>query len=244
LPAAAPSRTGHRRAEAAHSGRTSWRQIVCCKDFQHSRRAAATGALQQPELSELPPQPCRQATPRRTDHRGLGPPTAAGRADDTGPGSCPITPKQSRLAIFFYLDPGTPSRTARGDFGATVGFESYLATRSRSGERPPSARRRRPLAEAQDRSPAQQKIRFSPTPAALRLSVLSLLAHEPWAARPRVPSLLIQVGLASLSERFMNPYAGLVCPVSPAVAGNCCRPAFALLLSPVSCAWNRGISTT
>ena len=242
------------RAGGAEFRHSRPRQIACCKDSRQSRRAAGTGALEQPELSELLPQPCRQRLhpapaivgPRppigagraggrscavkisntlvgrrppapcsslsslssrrslagRRLHTaptivGWGRPRQPGRADDTGPGCCPITPKQSRLAIFFYLDPGTPSRTARGDFGATVGFESYLATRSRSGERPPSARRRRPLAEAQDRSPAQQKIRFSPTPAALRLSVLSLLAHEPWAARPRVPSLLIQVGLAS-----------------------------------------------
>src|SRR6516225_9745013 len=207
------------------------RQIACCKDSQQSRRAAGTGALQQPGLSELLPQPCRHRLHPALAIVGLGLPTAAGRVDGRShavkfsnslvgrrpprafqqPELSQLLPQPLRQRLhlapaivglgrppqpdelttlvpvavrsrqnnpawrcFFILTSGTPGRTARGDFGATVGFGSYVTTRSRSGERPESARRRRRLAEARDRSPAQQKIRFSPTPGALHLSVLSL----------------------------------------------------------------------
>ena len=170
------------------------RQIACCKDSQQSRRAAGTGALQQPGLSELLPQPCRHRLHPALAIVGLGRPPQPDELTTLVPVAVRSRQNNPAWRCFFILTSGTPGRTARGDFGATVGFGSYVTTRSRSGERPESARRRRRLAEARDRSPAQQKIRFSPTPGALHLSVLSLLAYEPWAARLRVPFQLIRVG--------------------------------------------------
>jgi|SRR5215472_6635799 len=75
------------RAGGAEFRHSRPRQIACCKDSRQSRRAAGTGALEQPELSELLPQPCRQRLHPAPAIVGPRPPIGAGRA---GGRSCAV----------------------------------------------------------------------------------------------------------------------------------------------------------
>jgi hypothetical protein len=101
------------RAEFRHSRA---RQIACCKYFRQSRRAASIVRLTAARASRAPAAASPGAPSPRNDHRKAGAARGVGRADDTGPGRCPSTSKQSLLGNVIVLsrEASTP-RAARAE---------------------------------------------------------------------------------------------------------------------------------